>query len=95
MKHLKYLILILLPFFIKAQSFDTVYVFADSIKENSISLDGVWRYHPGDDSTWASPEFDDSDWDTLKTRMVIEDLPEDTWKGIGWFRTVIKIDSSL
>ena len=95
MKHLKYLILILLPFFIKAQSVETVYVFADSIKEKSISLDGVWRYHPGDDSTWASPEFDDSDWDTLKTRMMIEDLPEDTWKGIGWFRTIIIVDSSL
>ncbi|MEE9450070.1 MAG: hypothetical protein V3V72_08450, partial [Ignavibacteriaceae bacterium] len=95
MKHLIISLLILLPIFVKAQSFDTVYVFADSIKENSISLNEVWRYHPGDDSTWASPEFDDSAWDTLKSRMVIEDLPEDTWKGIGWFRTVIKIDSSL
>lgn len=95
MKHLIISLLILLPIFVKAQSSDTVYVFADSIKENSISLNEVWRYHPGDDSTWASPEFDDSAWDTLKSRMVIEDLPEDTWKGIGWFRTVIKIDSSL
>jgi len=94
-KLLQLLILILLPFLINAQSYDTVYVFADSIKENSISLDGVWLYHQGDDSSWASPEFDASAWDTLKSRMVIEDLPRDTWEGIGWFRTVIKIDSSL
>ena len=59
MKHLKIFILILLPFLLKAQSFDTVYVFADSIKENSISLDNVWRYHSGDDSLWALVGFDD------------------------------------
>ena len=94
-KTLAVLILFVLQTSSFSQSFDTVYVYADSIKENSISLDGVWRYHPGDDSSWASPEFDASDWDTLKSRMVIEDLPEDTWEGIGWFRTVIKIDSSL
>ncbi len=95
MKHLKILILILLPFLIKAQSFDTVYVFADSIKENSISLDDVWRYHPGDDTLWASPGFDDSKWDTLRTNMELDDIPENTWKGIGWFRKIIVIDSSL
>ena len=78
-----------------AQTIDTVYINADSIIDKHITLNDVWRYHPGDDSSWALPTFDDSDWDTLKTRMVIEELPEGTWEGIGWFRTVIKIDSSL
>ena len=78
-----------------AQTIDTIYINADSITDKAISLTDVWRYHPGDDSSWASPSFDDSNWDTLKTKMVIEEFPEGTWKGIGWFRTVIKIDSSL
>jgi len=78
-----------------AQTIDTIYIIADSITDKAISLTDVWHYHAGDDSSWASPTFDDSDWDTLKTRMVIEGLPEDIWEGIGWFRTVIKIDSSL
>ncbi|RKY91911.1 MAG: hypothetical protein DRQ13_10935, partial [Ignavibacteriae bacterium] len=78
-----------------AQTIDTIYINADSIINKAITLNDVWRYHPGDDSSWALPTFDDSDWDTLKTRMEIEDIPEETWEGIGWFRTVIKIDSSL
>ena len=78
-----------------AQTIDTIYINADSITDKAISLTDVWRYHPGDDSSWASPSFDDSNWDTLKTKMVIEEFPEGTWEGIGWFRTVIKIDSLL
>jgi serine phosphatase RsbU (regulator of sigma subunit) len=80
---------------IEAQTIDTIYIDADSIVDNAISLNDVWRYHPGDNSSWFSPTFDDSDWDTLRTRMVIEDIPLGMWTGIGWFRTVIKIDSSL
>ncbi len=95
MKHLKIFILILLPFLLKAQNFDTVYFFADSIKENSISLDNVWRYHLGDDTLWASPGFNDSEWDTLRTNINLDDIPEKTWKGNGWFRKFFVIDSSL
>jgi hypothetical protein len=74
---------------------DTVYIHADSLKEGSISLDNVWRYHAGDDSVWAEQEFDDSNWDTLRTRMSSASTSKDFWKGTGWFRTNIKIDSSL
>jgi hypothetical protein len=79
----------------KSQSIDTFYVHADSIKGSSIELDHVWRYHSGDDSSWASPSNDVSDWDTVRTRLLIDEDPPINWNGIGWFRTVIKIDSSL
>jgi serine phosphatase RsbU (regulator of sigma subunit) len=74
---------------------DTIYVHSDSLKEKSIPLDDVWKYHTGDDSVWAEQGFDDSNWDTLNTRMTVSNTPEDLWKGIGWFRTNIRIDSSL
>ena len=74
---------------------DTIYVYSDSLKEKSISLDDVWKYHAGDDSVWAEQGFDDSNWDTLKTRMTVSSTPEDLWKGTGWFRTNIRIDSLL
>ena len=80
---------------INAQSFDTVYVQLDSLKESSVRLDSVWRYHSGDDSTWASPEYDVSDWDTLKTWFSIDEITEDKWTGIGWFRKTIVVDSAL
>lgn len=77
------------------KSGDTVYVYANEIKENTIVLDNVWRYHPGDDSLWASPAFNTADWDTLRTSMYFNDFPISKWKGIGWFRKVIAIDSAL
>jgi len=78
-----------------ASTEDTVYVHSDSLKGESISLDKVWKYHTGDDSIWAEQGFDDSNWDTLKTRLASASTSKDFWKGIGWFRTNIKIDSSL
>ena len=75
-----------------ASTVDTVYVHSDSLKDRSISLDSVWRYHAGDDSVWAEQGFDDSDWDTLKTRLPSASTSKDFWKGIGWFKTNIKID---
>ena len=78
-----------------SQSFDTIYVQLDSLKENSVSLNKVWRYHAGDDSTWASLNYDDSDWDTLKTRFYADEIAVDKWNGIGWFRKIIVVDSLL
>jgi hypothetical protein len=28
-------------------------------------LDGSWRFHPGDDPSWADPRTDDGDWDRI------------------------------
>jgi serine phosphatase RsbU (regulator of sigma subunit) len=78
-----------------ANSIDTIYVHPDSLKNNTVLLNNVWKYHPGDDSTWANPDYVDTRWDTLKTKMLSTDTPRELWGGIGWFRTVVKIDSSL
>lgn len=78
-----------------AKFVDTVYVHPDSIEENFLRLDMPWRYHPGDSAIWASPEYDDSKWDTVVSRLTLEDSLEGFWKGIGWFRKHIRIDSSL
>lgn len=78
-----------------SQSYDTVYVNLDSLKKNPIELDSVWRYHSGDDSSWASPNYDSSNWDTLKTSFFIDEISAEKWTGIGWFRKTIVIDSLL
>ena len=51
-----------------------------------------WRFHPGDDPSWAAPGFDDSGWPLLKA-----DAPWSVqgYKGLGgyaWYR--FKIDTS-
>ncbi len=78
-----------------AQSYDTLYVSSDSLADGSFLMDMVWRYHPGDDSVWASPEFNDKNWDTMSTSMILSDSFDVDWKGIGWFRKNIVIDSLL
>ncbi len=78
-----------------AQFVDTVYVHPDSIEKKFIRLNMPWRYHTGDSAIWASKYFDDSKWDTVKTRLQVNDSLLNDWKGIGWFRKYIKIDSSL
>jgi hypothetical protein len=30
-----------------------------------IHLTGPWKFHTGDDATWADPNFDDSAWESL------------------------------
>ena len=36
-------------------------------REPVASLDGQWRFHPGDDLHWADPGFDDSAWPLLRS----------------------------
>ncbi len=54
-----------------------------------------WKYHPGDDLQWKEPFFSDSDWTIFRTDFNVDSTPPDTWKGIGWFRLKLLIDSSL
>jgi hypothetical protein len=50
-----------------------------------------YTYHTGDNTTWARPEFDDSDWEQVKYGT----FPHKSWQGIGWFRYVLEVDSML
>jgi len=59
--------------------------------EEKIVFPKFYAYHPGDDTRWARPEFDDSAWE----RMEFDKFPFDRWQGIGWFRAVFEVDSSL
>ena len=54
-----------------------------------------WKYHAGDNSAWADPAFDDSGWETATTVFKPDNLPENGWQGIGWFRLHLVIDSTL
>lgn len=54
-----------------------------------------WRYKPGDDSAWISPNFDDRGWEFANSRMDLDNQPAEGWHGIGWFRLHVDVDSSL
>ncbi len=39
-----------------------------------VALNGPWKFHPGDDIRWASPEFDDSSWTAMDLKPVAPDI---------------------
>ncbi|MFQ5650448.1 MAG: sigma 54-interacting transcriptional regulator [bacterium] len=59
--------------------------------EEKVIFQEFYRFHAGDDIAWAYPEFDDSDWEQID----IHTFPRDVWPGIGWFRLVLEVDSTL
>lgn len=59
--------------------------------EGKIVYPQFYKYHAGDDSAWAQPEFDDSAWQHMK----IDSFPIASWQGLGWFRYVGEVDSTL
>ena len=42
------------------------------------SLDGLWRFHTGDNPEWADPNFDDSKWPLLRSD---QDWAQQGYKG--------------
>ena len=66
----------------------------DSIK-NEVDLNKYWLFHPGDDTLWKSPAYNDAEWDTLQTTINLKDSSDNPFDGLGWFRLHIQIDPSL
>ncbi|MEX0944541.1 MAG: SpoIIE family protein phosphatase [Balneolaceae bacterium] len=63
--------------------------------EQIIYIEDRWRFHPGDQMEWASPDFDDSDWSVVSTNLTETDLSFIDWTGIGWFRMNLIIHEDL
>lgn len=64
-------------------------------KAGRIDFYEEWKYKIGDDTTWADPSFDDSDWETIIPLLNREDFEKLDWTGNIWFRNYILVDSSL
>ncbi|MFD1470609.1 ATP-binding protein [Hymenobacter caeli] len=54
-----------------------------------------WRYHAGDDPTWARPDFDASTWDTLTLNRPVHAMPRATRAGVCWLRLRFRLADSL
>ena len=55
------------------------------------SLDGLWRFHPGDDGRWADPAFDDSSWPLLRSDRGWSSQGYPAMSGFGWYRFSVRI----
>ena len=63
--------------------------------EPRLSLDTPWKFLPGDDLTYASPAFDDSNWKTLRVDKIWEEQGFDPMDRFAWYRLKIVIPSSI
>ena len=79
--------------FLPAQSFDLT-----KDREPVVSLDGQWRFHTGDSPRdpsgsplWASPGFDDSRWELLKSDQSWAYQGHPGMSGFGWYRFSVTV----
>ena len=59
-----------------------------------VSLDGMWRFHPGDDAAWAEPTFDDSNWPLLRSDEPWSDQGYTGMSGFGWYRFRVTVPAN-
>jgi sigma-B regulation protein RsbU (phosphoserine phosphatase) len=55
-----------------------------------VSLDGLWRFHPGDDAHWADSGFDDSAWPLLRSDQPWSTQGYHGLSGFGWYRFTVR-----
>lgn len=66
---------------LQAQTFDK-----QSSSLPVISLNGQWRFHPGDNPAWAAPDFNDTHWDLQDSGHVWDSKLYPAPDGMGWYR---------
>jgi Stage II sporulation protein E (SpoIIE) len=65
----------------QAQVFDL-----DKDRFKIVELDGLWRFHTGDDPLWADPNFDDSNWPLLHSNQPWTAQGYRGYSGMAWYR---------
>jgi len=51
-----------------------------------INLNGSWKFHIDDKASWASPDFDDSDWESIYAPSAWEEEGFNGYDGFAWYR---------
>lgn len=71
-----------------------------NLGQSEVALTGPWRFHPGDDMTWAQPDFNDAGWDKMDmTSLDGADIPGWTARGYpghsgyGWYRLHLDVEA--
>jgi phosphoserine phosphatase RsbU/P len=55
------------------------------------SLDGLWRFHTGDNPAWADPNFDDSQWPRLRSDQPWSQQGYNNYGGFAWYRFTVAV----
>jgi phosphoserine phosphatase RsbU/P len=60
-------------------------------REPVTSLDGLWRFHTGDNPAWADPNFDDSQWPLLRSDEAWGQQGYKNYGGFAWYRFTVAV----
>src|SRR6202051_3885653 len=60
-------------------------------REPVASLDGLWRFHTGDNPAWADPNFDDSQWPLLRSDEAWSQQGYENYGGFAWYRFSVTV----
>ena len=63
----------------------------DSLGKDAAPLDGPWQFHLGDNPAWASPSFDDSQWEQLTADQSWGAQTHPSYTCYAWYRRTIRI----
>ncbi len=62
-------------------------------REPLTSLEGQWRFQPGDDPGWAKPDFDDAHWALVSSSGDWDAVGYHHLDGLGWYRFHLTVPS--
>jgi phosphoserine phosphatase RsbU/P len=60
-------------------------------REPIASLDGLWRFHTGDNPAWADPNIDDSHWPLLRSNEAWDQQGYKNYGGFAWYRFTVAV----
>jgi len=91
--------ILLLLFFVHCFGQDSTLLLSAKMFDENNSLQlaekGQWVFKKGNDLSWADPNLNTADWDTLRPVDLKADMADENGRLEAWFRLKIKLDSSL
>ncbi len=66
-------------------------IFDASSAGGPVTISAPWRFSPGDDSRWAKPEFDDSQWSLVRMDQGWNKQGYGGLSGYAWYRIKLKL----
>lgn len=76
-------------------TFVTALLILMQLSAQEIKLDDQWKFSKGDNPTWASPAFDDSNWTTISSASNWENQGFPELDGFGWYRKQLALPAGM
>src|SRR5580765_6402566 len=54
--------------------------------DHPVDLSGLWKFQPGDDSHFATPQFDDRNWANIRVPLPWGRQGYKSYSGVAWYR---------